>query len=39
MKIIRKSILNQHVRKAVECGNFGSGWCCNRGTTGFCCNK
>lgn len=40
MKIIRKSIhLHDQIKKVVECGNFGSGWCCVKDSTGYCCNK
>lgn len=40
MKIIREGKdLREKVKSLKECGYFGSGWCCNKGTTGHCCNK
>ena len=40
MKIIRKGKdMRARVKSPKECGYFGSGWCCNKGTTGHCCNK
>lgn len=40
MKKIRKGVeLKEKVKLSKECGNFGTGLCCNRGTTGHCCNS
>ena len=40
MKKIRSGIdLKKQIKKVGECGNFGSGWCCNKGKTGYCCNS
>lgn len=40
MKIMRKGRnLMQILKKASECGNFGSGFCCVNDNTGYCCNK
>jgi len=40
MKKIRKAIDQRNKMKdSMECGNFGAGLCCNKGTTGHCCNK
>ena len=40
MKTIRKGIdLTKQIKKSVECGNFGSGWCCVKEPIGYCCNK
>lgn len=37
---IRKGVdMQNKLKSSIECSNFGSGWCCNKGTTGHCCNS